>query len=323
MAVTNYYSFGGEIIGEETGGVRRDYLTDALGSVTATVTSASAVENTYRYKPYGDTLAKTGTGSDPKFLWNGKWGYFETRKNYPDLYVRSRYYSSKTGIWTTVDPKWPNEPPYKYVNNNPLRYKDQYGLSIDDLKNFPDDLLREICKNIAICGYRRHQLDLIDFYHSVRKGGPWDYKGRCGDNLHWQNFGNINYGAAGIACGFSRMRLLNEAGCGQIRDGSSPSLGRPGTMIGLKGGIWPFGDDPHDSNMIDKGIRIYWDLERSGFKKCKELDRSWPNISYSWPKRPHMDNGDSPPFEIIHGCLGINEPGITPSPIAGPWIFKY
>ena len=114
MAVTNYYSFGGQILGEETGGVRRDYLgssahlvktgfepqpldfkcrsestsgrispnmrknhylTDALGSVTATVTGAGVVENTYRYKPYGEQLAKTGTGSDPKFLWVGRWGY--------------------------------------------------------------------------------------------------------------------------------------------------------------------------------------------------------------------------------------------------------
>ena len=78
MGVTSYYSFGGEIIGEETGGVRRDYLTDALGSVTATVTGAGVVENTYRYKPYGEQLAKTGAGSDPKFLWNGKLGYRKT-----------------------------------------------------------------------------------------------------------------------------------------------------------------------------------------------------------------------------------------------------
>lgn len=75
MGVTSYYSFSGEILGEETNGVRRDYLTDALGSVTATVTGAGAVENTYRYKPYGETLAKTGAGSDPKFLWNGTHGY--------------------------------------------------------------------------------------------------------------------------------------------------------------------------------------------------------------------------------------------------------
>ncbi len=38
MPVTNYYTVNGEIIGERTAGSPRvDYLTDALGSVTATV----------------------------------------------------------------------------------------------------------------------------------------------------------------------------------------------------------------------------------------------------------------------------------------------
>lgn len=103
MGVTSYYSFGGEIIGEETGGVRRDYLTDALGSVTATVTEAGVVENTYRYKPYGETLAKTGSGSDPKFLWNGKWGYRSGSENIGLNYVRARFYCQKSGNWITRD----------------------------------------------------------------------------------------------------------------------------------------------------------------------------------------------------------------------------
>ena len=37
MAVTNYYSVNGQIIGEATNGVRTDYLMDALGSVTGMV----------------------------------------------------------------------------------------------------------------------------------------------------------------------------------------------------------------------------------------------------------------------------------------------
>jgi hypothetical protein len=65
MPVTNYHTVQGRILGESTSGVRTDYLTDALGSVTATVNSAQAVVNTYRYKPYGEQLAKTGSGTDP------------------------------------------------------------------------------------------------------------------------------------------------------------------------------------------------------------------------------------------------------------------
>ncbi len=35
MAVTRYYTVNGRISGESTGGVRTNYLPDALGSVTA------------------------------------------------------------------------------------------------------------------------------------------------------------------------------------------------------------------------------------------------------------------------------------------------
>ena len=137
MGVTSYYSFGGEIIGEETGGVRRDYLTDALGSVTATVTGAGVVENTYRYKPFGEQLAKTGTGSDPKFLWNGKWGYKKT-DNY--CYVRSRTFTVKNGVWISKDrlhdilmsknifnTSFTVKCDYVYCENSPVRYSDPSG----------------------------------------------------------------------------------------------------------------------------------------------------------------------------------------------------
>ena len=71
MAVTNYYTVNGSIIEESTNGVRTDYLMDALGSVTGTVNSSAQVINTYRYKPFGDLLSKTGTGADPAFGWVG------------------------------------------------------------------------------------------------------------------------------------------------------------------------------------------------------------------------------------------------------------
>jgi RHS repeat-associated protein len=138
MGVTSYYSFGGEIIGEETAGVRRDYLTDALGSVTATVTGAGVVENTYRYKPYGETLAKTGTGSDPKFLWTGKWGYKKSQDYY---YVRNRNYYYVSGTWTTKDlissKIFHNK--YLYCLNNPILLLDPDGLKPISFGPVPPD----------------------------------------------------------------------------------------------------------------------------------------------------------------------------------------
>jgi RHS repeat-associated protein len=130
MGVTSYYSFGGEIIGEETGGVRRDYLTDALGSVTATVTGAGVVENTYRYKPYGEQLTKTGTGNDPKPKWLGTVGYRNSNTKFCDSYVRARHYGSSLGRWNSKDPIGIiNETSYYiYVSNSPILVIDPSGL---------------------------------------------------------------------------------------------------------------------------------------------------------------------------------------------------
>ena len=56
-----YYSVNGEILGDSSSGY---YMRDALGSVTGTIPN-KVVANTYRYKPYGERLAKTGTAPDP------------------------------------------------------------------------------------------------------------------------------------------------------------------------------------------------------------------------------------------------------------------
>src|SRR5580658_1503028 len=105
MAVTNYYTINGEVIAERTAGSARvDYLTDALGSITATVNQSAQVVNTYRYKPYGALLAKTGTGADPAFGWNGSHGYRPTLTKFCDFYVRARHDDSTTGRWGTLDP---------------------------------------------------------------------------------------------------------------------------------------------------------------------------------------------------------------------------
>ena len=130
MAVTNYYSVNGQIIGEATNGVRTDYLMDALGSVTGTVNSACQVVNTYRYKPYGALLSKTGVGDDPAFGWVGTQGYKQTNKKFSDFYVRARHYDSSSARWTTVDPiglESGDENFYRYVASQPTFGSDPSG----------------------------------------------------------------------------------------------------------------------------------------------------------------------------------------------------
>jgi len=131
MAVTNYYAVNAELVGEKTvGSSRIDYLTDALGSVTATLNQSAQVVNTYRYKPYGAQLAKTGTAADPAFTWVGAQGYRQTGRKYSDVYVRARHYSSSTARWTTkvrLEDQLEGEHPYGYAFNNPITYTDPSG----------------------------------------------------------------------------------------------------------------------------------------------------------------------------------------------------
>jgi len=132
MPVTNYYSVNGEIIAEKTtGSPRIDYMTDALGSVTATVNQNAQVVNTYRYKPYGSLLAKTGTGSDPSFQWVGTQGYRQTGRIYSDVYVRARHYDTTTGRWTTKGSLWPTLPAYEYAGSRPTSIIDLSGIQPD------------------------------------------------------------------------------------------------------------------------------------------------------------------------------------------------
>ena len=74
MPITYYDTVNGQLVGKTASGVRTEYLTDALGSVTAMVNSSGEIVNTYRYKSYGQLQAKTCTGEDPRYLWTGKTG---------------------------------------------------------------------------------------------------------------------------------------------------------------------------------------------------------------------------------------------------------
>ena len=106
-----------------------DYLTDALGSVTATVNQSAQVVNTYRYKPYGTQLAKTGVGADPAYGWVGTQGYRPTQKKFSDFYVRARHYTDTLGRWSTRDTLvyLASQNLYIYADNLPVLLKDPSG----------------------------------------------------------------------------------------------------------------------------------------------------------------------------------------------------
>ena len=127
MPVTNYYSVNGVIIAEHTTGQSRlDYVTDALGSVIATVDQTLTVKSTARYKPYGANLAQTGT--QPMYGWVGSPGCRRTELPHSEVYARARVASTSDGRWTTVDPLWPHSQAYLYALANPSTLIDPSGL---------------------------------------------------------------------------------------------------------------------------------------------------------------------------------------------------
>jgi hypothetical protein len=89
----------------------------------------------------------------------------------------------------------------------------------------------------------------------VKAGESWNYK-KLGSQ--YADFGNFNYGAAGLATGlFAEETLLSEAGRAQIAAGTSkPEWGYPaGRFVGQ--GKPPYGDDPADQEMIKRGFAYY------------------------------------------------------------------
>lgn len=127
MPTTYYHTVNGRIRGQSTAGVRTDYLTDALGSVVATVNSSAQVVNTYRYKPYGERLAKTGVGADPRFLWSGNSGSRTDSTAGAERYSRARHFGTMQAQWGAVDRYWPSQPPYAFCKGDPIRWLDPSG----------------------------------------------------------------------------------------------------------------------------------------------------------------------------------------------------
>jgi len=97
---------------------------------------------------------------------------------------------------------------------------------------------------------------LLWFRNQVKNNGPWDYKQQ---GRQYQDFGNFNYGATGLALGLGETFLLREAGRAQIAAGTSkPEWGDPGSRANPWGGKPPYGDDPDDQEQIKKGFAYYY-----------------------------------------------------------------
>jgi RHS repeat-associated protein len=108
-------------------------VTDALGS-TVTLTDASGlVQTQYTYEPFGAT-AVTGPTDANAFQYTGR-----ENDGTGLYYYRARYYSPARQRFIAEDPMEFQAGElnlYAYAMNNPLRYRDPYGLALDDWTGF-------------------------------------------------------------------------------------------------------------------------------------------------------------------------------------------
>jgi RHS repeat-associated protein len=131
-----FYSVNGQMMGYESGGVKKDFLTDHLGSITAEIDQNQNRTFETRYSAYGRNNWSTGTGCG--FGWVGSYGYRETGLFHMSHYVRARHYSYVTGNWSTVDAFWNLQSPYGYVMGRAVKRTDRTGCA-------PDDLIEKAC----------------------------------------------------------------------------------------------------------------------------------------------------------------------------------
>jgi RHS repeat-associated protein len=111
------------------GGSTHFFMLDRLGSVLGLMDGSGATVATYRYDPWGNLLAETGSVGQPfRFTgreWDAESGLY---------FYRMRYYDPKVGRFISRDPlgiESGEANPYVYALNNPPNWIDPLGLAVD------------------------------------------------------------------------------------------------------------------------------------------------------------------------------------------------
>ena len=109
------------------------YHPDHLGTSTALTDFNGNAYQFFLNLPFGETMAEQ-LGSNyfnTPYKFNGK----ELDEETGLYYYGARYYDPRISMWLSVDPlaeKFPDQSPYSFVRNNPLRYTDPTGMAPDD-----------------------------------------------------------------------------------------------------------------------------------------------------------------------------------------------
>jgi hypothetical protein len=122
MAVTNFDTINGKIMGQHSVAFDGTYFLDPLGSVVAAKVNKNTVVNT-TYTPLGQGSAPGGV----TFGWVGGWGYRRTNGPSGLDHVRRRHMPEQESRWLSRDSKWPSQRAFSYVEGRPLLLVDPKG----------------------------------------------------------------------------------------------------------------------------------------------------------------------------------------------------
>ena len=110
----------------QQGGQIYYYHKDGLGSITEMTDASVNIVRSFRYNSFGGIISQTGNLNQP-FAFAGR--EFDAESGL--YYYRARYYDPRAGRFLTQDPigfGGRDVNFYRYVGNNPIKYKDPLGL---------------------------------------------------------------------------------------------------------------------------------------------------------------------------------------------------
>ncbi len=125
---TKTYFYGSSLLASRSNNIVTYYHDDYLGSVRLQSDTNARKTFSTRTLPFGSDVAESGSaaGSENSYKFTGQ------EQDDSLYYYGARYYDTRTGRFTQLDPAPSAESPYAYVSNNPLAFTDPTGKSMLD-----------------------------------------------------------------------------------------------------------------------------------------------------------------------------------------------